>query len=361
VSAEIVSAEIVIVGAGIMGSAIARELARAGHAVRVLEKSIPGAEASSVAAGILAPHVEHAAGPLHALGCASRDAYEPLAEALREETAIDVGFVRSGVLKLGSDTGEVATGARAELLDAKSLRAIEPATITSAVHLPDEAQVDPPRVLRAFVRSAERAGARFTSGAAVRGLARRGDRVIGVETDQGVVHGDHVVLAAGAWTSLVPGLPRALASAVRPVRGQLLRAELRAPITKHIVFGDRVYLVPRADGRVVIGATMEEAGFAKEVTLGAVAALSAHATRIVPDLAAARFVEADVSFRPASIDGLPLIGPSALDGLWLATGHFRNGILLAPATASMIASLIAGTSPALDPRPFDPRRLGGHA
>jgi glycine oxidase len=350
--------EVVIVGAGIMGSAIARELARAGRDVHVLEKSIPGAEASSVAAGILAPHVEHAEGPLHALGRASRDAYETLARTLRDETGIDVGFARSGVVQVVS---EDAGAARGELLDGPRARLLEPALasdVRAAIHLPDEAQVDPPRVLRALVRSAELAGARFTSGAAVRGLARRGDRVVGVETDRGVVHGEHVVLAAGAWTSMVPGLPRALASAVRPVRGQLLRVELRAPIARHIVFGDDVYVVPRADGRVVVGATMEDAGFAKEVTLGAVATLSAHATRLVPGLAAARFVEADVSFRPASIDGLPLIGRTALDGLWLATGHFRSGILLAPATASMIASMILGTQPACDPSPFDPRRLG---
>ncbi len=361
------SEDVVVVGAGIMGSAIARELARAGRSVRVLEKSIPGAEASSVAAGILAPLVEHADGALRVLGCASRDAYATLADVLREETGIDIGFVRSGALRVALDeagaralslleTGEPMSGARA--------RELEPAlaeAVCGAVLLADEAHVDPPRVLSALVRAAERLGVRVTSGAAVRGLLRRGDRIVGVETDQGDVHAEHVVLAAGAWTSLVPGLPRVLGTAVRPVRGQLVRAELRAPIARRIVFAEHAYLVSRPDGRVVCGATMEEAGFVKEVTLGAVAALASHAVSVMPGLASARFVEADVSFRPASIDGLPLIGPSGLDGLWLATGHFRNGILLAPATATMIASMIAGTAPAHDPRPFDPRRLGGSA
>ena len=361
--------DVLIVGAGIMGSAIARELARAGCSVRVLEKSIPGAEASSVAAGILAPDVEHDEGPLHALGCASREAYASLADVLREETGIDIGFVRSGVMKVATDESELARlssprGASAETLDGARARELEPALsdiVRGALLLPDEAQVDPPRVLSALVRSAERAGARFTSGAAVRGLSRVGDRIVGVETDQGIVHAAHVVLAAGAWTSLVPGLPRVLATAVRPVRGQLVRASLRAPITKRIVFADHVYLVPRNDGRVICGATMEEAGFAKEVTLGAIATLASQAVRIVPELSGARFTDADVSFRPASIDGLPLIGPSGLPGLWLATGHFRNGILLAPATATMIASSIMGRAEIHDARPFDPRRLGGSA
>lgn len=351
--------EILIIGAGIMGSAIARALAKAGRSVRVLEKSIPGAEASSVAAGILAPLVEHADGPLRALGCASRDAYAALADELARETGLDIGFVRCGVLQLGDDA-RVPPGARAERLEGAALRALAPGlapSITSALHLPDEAQVESPKVLRALVRSAEMAGARFTSGTIVRGLVRRGDRIVGVETDQGEVHASEVVLAAGAWTSLVPGLPPALRNAVRPVRGQLLRAELRAPICRPIVFAAHVYLVPRPDGRVVCGATMEEAGFDKTITLGAVATLASHAVSVLPALATARFAEADVSFRPASIDGLPLIGPSGIDGLTIASGHFRNGILLAPATAELLAAQLAGAKTALDARPFDPRRL----
>lgn len=361
------SEDIVVVGAGIMGSAIARELAGAGRSVHLLERSIPGAEASSVAAGILAPLVEHEAGALRDFSVFSRDAYGPLAAALKEETGIDVGLVRCGVLSVALDEAgaERLAAARvpgAELVTGTEARAIEPALadeVRAALVLSDEGQVDPPRVLAALVRSAEQRGVRVTSGAAVLGLHRRGDRIVGVETDRGTVHGAEIVLAAGAWTSLVPGLPRALAGAVRPVRGQLVRAELRAPVARRIVFAEHAYVVSRPDGRVVCGATMEEAGFAKEVTLGAVAQLAAQATRVLPALASARFVNADVSFRPASVDGMPLIGPAGLDGLWLATGHFRNGILLAPATAALVAAQICGTTPPCDATPFDPRRLGG--
>ncbi len=357
--------DVVVVGAGIMGSAIARALAGAGRSVRVLEKSIPGAEASSVAAGILAPMVEHDEGPLRTLGIASRDAYRVLASALEEETGLDIGFLRSGVLAIpraDRSPEQLAFGAHGQSLTAAEARELEPAlaeSVHGALLLPDEAQVDPPRVLRALVRSAESRGARFTSGAAVRGLTRQGDRIIGVDTDRGMVPAGEVVLAAGAWTSLVPGLPRIFETAIRPVRGQLLRAELRAPIARRIVFAEHAYIVPRPDGRVVCGATMEDVGFTKEVTLGAVGSLASHAVSVMPGLAAARFVEADVSFRPASIDGLPLIGPAGIDGLWLATGHFRNGILLAPATAAMIAAGITHTKSPHDARPFDPRRLGG--
>jgi glycine oxidase len=359
------TADVVIVGAGIVGSTIARALARAGRRVRVLEKSIPGAEASSVAAGILAPLVEHDAGPLRALGVRSREQYAQLAPILAAETGIDIGFVRSGVMRVALDAPQAAAlhvpeGTEAKRLDGDEARRREPGlspAVVAAIDLPLEAQVEAPRVLRAMVASAERAGAHFTSGAAVRGLVHRGGRVIGVDTDQGEVHAEHVVVAAGAWTSLVPGLPSIYARAVRPVRGQVVRAELRASLARRIVFAEGVYVVPRPDGRVVLGATMEEVGFSKENTIGGVARLTSAATHVLPALADARFVEADVSFRPASSDGLPLLGPAGPDGLWLAAGHFRNGILLAPVTGEILAAQITGEKLDLDAAPFDPRRL----
>ncbi len=169
----------------------------------------------------------------------------------------------------------------------------------------------------------------------------------------------HAIIAAGSWTSLVPGLSSAHARAIRPVRGQLVHVELRAPICRRIVFGEDAYVVSRRDGRVVCGATSEEVGFSKEVTLAGVVEVSARALRLVPGLAAARFVMPDVSFRPASSDGLPLIGPAGPDGLWLATGHFRNGILLAPATAELVSAMVSGeqSSLSIDASIFDPRRM----
>jgi glycine oxidase len=364
--------DVVIVGAGVMGCSIARRLAQRGHRVRVLERSIPGAEASSVAAGILAPLVEHEeSGPMRSFGVASRELHASMAEALREETGLDVGFVRSGVLQIALDeasasaldrTTAALVGARFEKLDPRLAREREPAVseaVRLAIDLPDEAQVEPKILLRALALSAERAGARFSSGVAVRGLKLQGERVVGIETDDGLVPCAHAIIAAGSWTSLVPGLSTAHARAIRPVRGQLVHVELRAPIFRRIVFGEGAYVVPRRDGRVVCGATSEEAGFSKEVTLGGVLDVGARAVRLVPGLASARFVAPDVSFRPASSDGLPLIGPAGPDGLWLATGHFRNGILLAPATAELVSAMVSGETTALpiDPSAFDPRRM----
>jgi glycine oxidase len=338
----------------------------------VLERSIPGAEASSVAAGILAPLVEHdEPGPMRALGIASRELHATTSQALREETGLDVGFVRSGVMQLALDddaaarlerTAAQVRDGRIEKLDARLAREREPAITESvrlAIDLPEEAQVEPKVLLRALALSAERAGARFSSGVSVRGLRIEGERVRGIETDDGLVPCAHAIIAAGSWTSLVPGLSSAHARAIRPVRGQLLHVELRAPICRRIVFGDGAYVVPRRDGRVVCGATSEEVGFSKEVTLAGVLDVGARAARLVPGLAAARFVMPDVSFRPASSDGLPLIGPAGPSGLWLATGHFRNGILLAPATAELVSAMVSGEPCALpiDASTFDPRRM----
>ncbi len=367
----IAPADVVIVGAGVMGCSIARRLAQRGRSVRVLERSIPGAEASSVAAGILAPLVEHEeAGPMRALGVLSRELHAAWSEALRDETGLDVGFVRSGVMEVALDDASAARlesslharGERFERLDGRLARAREPAIseeVRIAIDLPDEAQVEPKVLLRALALSAERAGARFSSGVSVRGLRIRGERVVGVETDDGLVPCAHAIVAAGSWTSLVPGLSTAHARAVRPVRGQLLHVELRGPICRRIVFGDGAYVVPRRDGRVVCGATSEEAGFAKEVTLAGVLDVGARAVRLVPGLASARFAVPDVSFRPASSDGLPLVGPAGPEGLWLATGHFRNGVLLAPATAELVSAMVSGEACPLpiDPSPFDPRRM----
>lgn len=371
-SAAAKSTDVLVVGAGVMGCAIAWRLRRAGVSVRVLERSVPGAEASSVAAGILAPHLERSAGALLTLGEASLGLHARWAEELLSEVGLGVGYRRSGALALALDATEHADVAReaarlsslteVEHLDAAAVRSLEPAItpeVVSALLVPAEAQVEPPLLVRALALAAERGGAEFSTGVAVRELSIVRERAQGVVLADGTtLRADHVVVAAGAWTALVPGLG-ALAGAVTPVRGQLVHADSRRPLLSRMVFGAGGYVVPRADGRVVCGGTMEHAGFSSEITLGGMRSVLTSALRAVPALESARMTAQAVSFRPASRDERPLIGPAGPAGLWLATGHFRNGILLAPATAELIVDQLLGRAPsiAVDAAAFDPRRL----
>jgi glycine oxidase len=223
------------------------------------------------------------------------------------------------------------------------------------VLLPDEAQVEPPRLLRALSLACELAGVRFVR-SVVRGVRSAGDRVTGVELDEGTLDTPVVLIAAGSWTSLVPGAggpARANGRGgtlrdVRPVRGQLVHAEAHPRLVTRLVFGSGGYIVPRGDGRYVCGATTEEAGFDREATLGGLHQVIDRALVVVPGLASARLTGHAVSFRPGTPDGRPLLGRGALEGLWIASGHYRNGILLAPITAALLGRAIRGQGE--DPR-----------
>jgi glycine oxidase len=236
-----------------------------------------------------------------------------------------------------------AQGLQASLLDAPAAREIEPElgpTVQLAAYFADDGQVDPPALLRALVAAAARS-ARITirSGATVQRLLVDGDRCVGVALDEGELRADAVVLAAGSWSSLVPGVPASLPT-VKPVRGQILLLDERPPRLRTIVIGARAYVVPRGDGRVICGSTMENAGFRKEVTAGGLEAILSGALECVPSLAAAQFSSAWSNFRPHVDGDIPLVGPSPLAGLFLATGHHRNGILLSKVTADAVAAAV---------------------
>ncbi len=350
---------VAIVGAGVMGCASALALAARGASAVVLERAVPGAEASSAAAGILGAQAElH--GPLReqnaSLFARARDAWGPWSLELREATGIDVGHRVSGVLRVAfaeAERAELARdvawqqsrGLRAELLDTAGALAIEPQLtpeVLAAAFFADDGQVDPPALLRALVAAAAR-NTRITiqSGTTVQRLLVEEQRCVGVALDDGVLRADAVVLAAGSWSSLVPGVPSSL-PAVRPVRGQMLLLDERPPRLRTIVFGASAYVVPRGDGRVVCGSTMENAGFRKEVTAAGLAAILSGALACVPSLGAAQFSSAWSNFRPHVEGDVPLIGASPLPGLFLATGHHRNGILLSKITADAVASAILG-------------------
>lgn len=365
-------ADVVIVGGGVMGCAVALRLAQHGLSPVVVERGIPGAEASSAAAGILGPQMEaEGPGPLLDLGLMSRALYPALATELREMTGIDIGYSRSGVLAVALDghgeeelrrrrAWQTARGLRVETLSPALARTQEPHlgdAVVAALRFPDDAQVNARELARALSQAAAVAGARFLSGRYVRRVVVEGGAATGVELDGEVVAAGAVVVAAGSWSGLVEGagVP---ASVVRPARGQLVSIETRPPLLRHVVsVHGRGYLVPRRDGTVLAGSTMEMAGFRKEVTVGGLAQILMLARTLVPALADAPVTATWSNFRPYTEDHLPVLGATPVRGLVLATGHFRNGILLCPATAQAIAELIARGTASVDLAPFSVSRF----
>ena len=363
--------DVAIIGGGIMGSAVALRLAQRGIGVTVIERGIPGAEASSAAAGILGPQMEaEGPGPLLDLGLKSRALYPALAAELRDLTGIDVGYDRSGVLAVALDeagerelgarrTWQLARGLRVESLSGEAARAREPAlgpAVRAALAFPDEAQVIARELARAFSQAAAGAGARFLTGRYVRRVLIEKGTAVGVELDGDTLAAGAVVVAAGSWSGLVEGagVP---ASVVRPARGQLVSIETRPPLFRQVIAAPGGYLVPRRDGTVLAGSTVEMVGFQKQVTVGGLAAILTLAHTLIPALGSAPVTGSWSNFRPFTEDHLPVLGLTAINGLVLATGHFRNGILLAPITAYAIAELVATGRATTDLAPFSIARF----
>ena len=367
------SGRTVVIGGGVIGCAIARHLALAGADVLVLERDRPGSEASWAAAGMLTPLAEaRQPGPFLDLLIASREQYPSFAAALREETGIDVGYQDAGTLALAfseADQAELderfawqsAAGLDVEELSATAAHAIEPAIspeLRAALLFRSDHQVENRLLARALASAAARAGAEFRLGAEVRGVLQTKGELAGVELASGErVEAATVVVAGGSWAGRLGGLPRPLP--VHPVHGQLLALDRLPPVFTHVVESPRCYLVPRRDGRLIAGATMETIGFRKAVTPAAVIALLSGALEIAPELAQLPIVELWSGLRPATPDGLPILGRDAeLPGLIYATGHFRNGILLAPITGELIGELILGRALSRDLSPFSIERFG---
>lgn len=324
----------VVVGGGIIGLAGALRAQQRGLRVRVLERSEPGRGASRAAAGVLAPDPETPG--FTALARASAELWPAFAEELG-----DVGYTRCGSLVLAFDGDEVED----DWLDGDTCRALEPGISPECVAglaLDADAQVDPRRVVEALRDRV----ADVVCGADVVGIAPDCVEL----ADGSRVTADRVVLAAGAWTArrLAPLLP------VRPVKGQTLRLRGPVPATR-IIRSEHVYIVPRASGETVLGATVEEAGYDETPTDAATQLLLRQAVRAVPAVAALELVEAVAGLRPGTPDDGPLIGE--WDGFVVATGHFRNGILLAPITADAVAAHLAGDEPPPETVPFDPNRF----
>ncbi|MEP6993549.1 MAG: glycine oxidase ThiO [Acidobacteriota bacterium] len=346
----------VIVGGGLIGCALAAELAARGQRVTVLERGEPGDEASGAAAGMLTPQADaRERNPFFDLALESRNLYPGWIQALREETGMDVGYRRAGLLRcvfagpeeetlfssylwqrnLGLPVEDRPRTALAALLNGRLSRQVR-----AAVFFPDEASVDPRALVRAAWLSARRRGARVLTGTCVQQFRIVNGVCRGVDTDAGSFEGGAVVDAAGAWAAFdqSPALP----IPVHPVRGQMVQLHLDGDPLESLVCSDEVYLVPRPDGTVLLGSTIELVGFRKAVTAEAVERLIGAAVGLVPELKAARFVSAWSGLRPGTPDGLPILGDSPVPGLFFATGHYRNGILLAPITARVVADALTG-------------------
>lgn len=367
------AADVVIVGGGIVGCTVARAGARSGLSVLVLEEGRPGRKATWAAGGMLSPFGEaDRPGPFLELGLESLKLYPDFVGSVEEASGRRVGYLECGKLELALDDA-AESGLRRHLewlenrghpvawLDPGEVHAREPLLtreLRGALLLKGEAQVDNRLLGPAVAAAAEVEGARFRSGERVLEVLVEGGTVAGVRLDGGVrIRAPRVVVAAGAWSGGLDGLPRRLP--VRPVRGQMVALGGPPRPLSTVVDTSRAYLIPRRRGPVVVGSTMEEAGFRAETTAEGIVHLLGAAIEAAPGLARARVQETWAGLRPGTPDGLPILGPDPdVPGLFYATGHFRNGILLAPITGACLAPLLAGTGrPPVDLAPFRPDRF----
>ena len=361
----------VIIGGGIIGCSLARALAVAGVAVAVVERGAPGEEASWAAAGMLSPSAEAEPGnPLFELGRACLRRFRPLVEELESETGIGCCYRTEGTLLLFENEEDRASwlpsvewqrslGIPIQELDASELRACEPqlADLPGAFYLPDDHQVDNRLLVQALVHSCRRRKVEFILGKTVQEVRRNGHRATGVLLENDCLGAGRVVNTAGSWAGAVHVAGIAPAP-IRPVKGQMIALQCSPAPLRHVVRSHRVYLVPRFDGRMLVGSTMEEAGFDKTPRAGPLTRLLHSAQQACPILQESAVAEFWAGLRPASPDGFPLLGPTALEGYSLATGHFRNGILLAPITAEILSGWLLNGQP---PFPVDflrPERFG---
>jgi glycine oxidase len=356
-----ISAEprIVIVGAGVIGLGVAWRLVQRGARVTLFDQGEAGSGASRAAAGMLAACAEAEPGEeaLVALGRLSQSMWPAFAQEIEEATGLSVDLRTEGTLVVALTADDQARlahhlsfqktlGLPLEWLSAAETRRREPHLapgIVGAVFSPTDRQADNRKLVAALKIAAIKAGAELREHEPVAGLLADKARAVGVRLRNGTeIAADCVVLAAGAWSRGVEGIARAQRPPVRPIKGQVitLRMDPAAPLLTHVVWAPGVYLVPRRDGRLLVGATVEEKGFDTALTAGGTLSLLEAAWRVLPAIEDLPIAEMTVGHRPGSRDDAPILGPGPLEGLVYATGHHRNGILLAPATADMVARLV---------------------
>jgi glycine oxidase len=370
----------IVIGGGIIGCSVAWRLAAEGIATTVLERGRVGQEASWAAAGMIAPQAEaDAPGPFFDFCMKARDVFDAIVDRLVRDSGVDPEYDRAGILYVAFDADERvqlerraswqrAVGAPLEELSGAEARRVEPMLSPEAIyaiHLPTNRRTDNRKLTQAYAAAARKAGAEFVEGARVEALAIRGEgagggvvRADGVVMNDGSTReADVVVNAAGSWAGEIRGL-EADRVRLRPVRGQIVCFEIAPGMLGPALFSLRGYVVPRRDGRLLAGSTMEEAGYNKAVTMAGLDKIARGAAAIVPALGTATFREAWAGLRPATRDLLPVLGfsPSVSNVLW-AAGHFRSGILLSAITGEIVADLVKGRRTAVELQPFSPARF----
>jgi glycine oxidase len=360
------SPDVLVVGGGVIGLTTAWFLAREGVGVTLVDRADFGQAASWAGAGIIPPgNPNCAATPYDLLRAHSSRLYPRISSDLREQTGLDNGYVVCGGLEVPEAAKDLpvgewrAEGVAFELVEGEALRRIEPVlgpAVRRAYYLPGMAQVRNPRHVKALRAACEKSGVRLLPGCAVHSLCREGARVTAAETERGRLTAGRFLVAAGAWTD---GLlaPLGWRPGVVPVRGQIALLNTGVPGVRPVVLKGKRYLVPRPDGRVLVGATEEDAGFDARPTAGGIAGLLAFAAGLVPALADASLEKCWAGLRPGTPDGLPFLGAvSGFDNLFVAAGHFRSGIQQSPATAAALTDLLLGRPPLVPLDAFRPGR-----
>jgi len=372
------TADVVIIGGGVIGLTIARALALQGvRNVLLVERARLGAEASSAAAGMLAPQAEaDDADGFFNLCCQSRDMYPTFAAALREETGIDSELDRTGTLYLAfteHDQREIEhrydwqirAGLNVQKLNSFDARSLEPGiseSVRGALKFPNDIQVENRRLLSALIAANEKLGVQLTTGTTVESIRINRGRIEGAETSRGFVSTTAIVVSGGAWSSFIKVADAASPNPrIEPVRGQMVCFDSSGyppSIARHVIYSSRGYLVPRRDGRVLAGSTTELAGFDKAVTASGVHSILSNVLEISPRISDLPLTGAWAGLRPRAQDSLPVLGPIAeIRGLVFATGHYRNGILLAPITGELIAGAIVDNVVSPDLKAYGPDRF----
>jgi glycine oxidase len=354
--------DVLVIGGGVIGCAIAWELALRGRAVTVIERDVPGRGATWAAGGMLSPLSEAAhAEPFFHLAVESLDRWPAFATRIARTVGIDVEYRPSGKLHVAFTAGETAmlhemrmrgAGFGVQLLGGDEARALEPAlssAVRGALLVGRDHRVNTRVLGEALWKCAESAGVTFRLGSAARRIYTEAGRVSGVDLENGTrCDCGKLVIAAGAWSSQLEGLPRSLP--VHPVRGQMFAVEPGNGNVRleHVIEAPGCYLIPRESGRIVVGATSERVGFEPGPTVAGIAPLMHAAVRALPALGTMPLAETWAGFRPASPDDLPVMGADPeMSGVYYATGHYRNGVLLAPITAEILTSLLTGVAPLL--------------